>query len=75
MPYCNKQVMTTGLNFNRLRQCKNHAIEGSKLCHAHQPKPKPEYKPDPYKTALFVAGLQAKARTRRGRAPKNPWET
>lgn len=34
---CSKQILTTGLNFNRMKQCKNHAVEGTEFCNAHQP--------------------------------------
>jgi hypothetical protein len=61
MPQCQKQVLSTGLNFNRLRQCRNFAVEGSVYCHTHRPdKPKPIFKRDPYKTALYVASLRRK---------------
>ena len=65
MPQCQKQVLSTGLNFNRLRQCRNFVIEGSIYCAAHQPKAPKVHTPDPYKTAMFVVGL------RRKKSPKN----
>ena len=67
---CEKRVMTTGLNFPRLYQCKRAALEGKTHCWQHDPERVAKPKKDgtarrKLLLAQYVVGLQRKAQKRK----------